>query len=210
MRSAASCEPSSRWVADPGKNLTPIPWAQQVLAPERVWPFTKGGGITVAVLDSGVDANHPQLRGHVSDGFDAVTGSGPANNDCLGTGTQVAGVIGAGQTSSAGFFGVSPEVTILPIRVVAARTSGPNVADPHVLALGIDTAVARGAAVIVVSTVSYTDSDELRRAATKALAKGVTVVAAVGDLGDPTDANPHPVSGAVSGRDRGRRRRAQR
>src|SRR5690606_12939289 len=66
-------------------------WPQLSLAPERVWPFTTGAGITVAVLDSGVDDRHPQLAGRVKQGYDAV-GRGRADSDCLGTGTQVAGV----------------------------------------------------------------------------------------------------------------------
>src|SRR5215470_393101 len=81
--------------AQPGQDYTPVPWQQQALAPERAWPFSRGSGVTVAVLSTGVDANQAQLRGRVSPGFDAATGSGTAADDCLGNGTQVAGVIAA-------------------------------------------------------------------------------------------------------------------
>jgi membrane-anchored mycosin MYCP len=185
--------------ADPGENLAPVPWSQQMLAPESVWPFTRGDGITVAVLDSGVDANHPQLKGRVSSGFDAVAGSGSANTDCLGTGTQVAGVIAGRKVASSGFTGWAPGVTILPIRVVVDRTSAGLIADPHVLARGIKVAVDAGATVIAVSAISYSGTDELHGAVDNALAKGVVVIAAVGDQGDANGANPTPYPAQYTG-----------
>jgi membrane-anchored mycosin MYCP len=185
--------------ADPGEILAPVPWSQQMLAPESVWPFTRGDGTIVAVLDSGVDANQPQLKGRVSAGFDAVTGSGSANTDCLGTGTQVAGVIAGRKVSSSGFTGWAPGVTILPIRVVADRTSDGLIADPHVLARGIKAAVDGGANVIAVSAISYSGTDELHSAVDNALAKGVIVIAAVGDQGDVNGANPTPYPAQYTG-----------
>jgi type VII secretion-associated serine protease mycosin len=184
-RVAAGC-------AGPGEVTDTVPWSQQLFAPERVWAFTRGGGITVAVLDSGVDGNHPRLRGHVTAGFDAVAGRGPANTDCRGTGTQVAGVIaarpagtgGAAGAAGPGFSGLAPDVTILPVRVTTAAGRGTATADPKVLARGILAAVDRGAQVVAVSAVSYTDTPELRAAVTDAQARGAVVVAAVGDLGD--------------------------
>jgi membrane-anchored mycosin MYCP len=182
--------------ADPGKLMEFVPWPQDLLSPRQVWPATRGGGVTVAVLDSGVDAGQPQLRGHVAAGFDAVAGHGPADDDCLGTGTQVAGVIAAQDNSETPFVGIAPGVVILPIRVIADPGSGPVEADPHVLARGIDAAVEGGANVIVVSTITYTLTDDLAAAVADAVAAGVVVVAAVGDLGDVSDANPDPYPAA--------------
>jgi subtilisin family serine protease len=49
---------------EPGGGLVrEIPWAQLMLAPERAWPFSTGAGVTVAVVDSGTDAEHPQPSG---------------------------------------------------------------------------------------------------------------------------------------------------
>jgi subtilisin family serine protease len=155
-----------------------------MLGPERVRPFTRGGGQIVAVLDSGVDAGHPQFGDRVLAGFDAAAGSGPANTDCLGTGTQVAGVIAAGQEQSVGFVGLAPDVTILPIRVVVERAGSDEGTEPQILARGIDEAVDRGASVVAVSTITYRDSPILQGAVANAISRGVVVVAAVGDLGD--------------------------
>ncbi|MFD0823129.1 S8 family serine peptidase, partial [Micromonospora zhanjiangensis] len=185
--------------AEPGQVITQVPWPQQMFGPERIWPFAQGRGITVAVLDSGVDGNHPQLRGHVSAGFDATGNGGPANTDCTGTGTRVAGVIAAQATGSGGFSGLAPGVTILPVRVTDKQTFGPSTAEPAVLARGIDAAVARGAKVVAISTVSYSGSPALQESVAKAQAKGVILVAAVGDLGDANGGNPQPYPAGYDG-----------
>lgn len=175
-----------------GEEIRAVSWPQEMLGLQRVWQFSRGGGVTVAVLDSGVDAGHPQLAGRVEPGFDAVAGSGRADNDCLGTGTQVAGVIAARQVDSVGFAGVAPSVRILPIRVIGDQSSGGAVADAGVLARGIKAAVDLGADVIVVSTVTYTDTPALQGAVSNAVDRGVIVVAAVGDRGDDSGGNPSP------------------
>ncbi|MDG4831661.1 S8 family serine peptidase [Solwaraspora sp. WMMD1047] len=173
---------TNRNCAEPGQPISPMPWPQQMLGPERAWSFTQGGGVTVAVLDSGVDADHPQLAGRVSAGFDAVDG-GTGDDDCLGTGTHVAGVIAAVQTGSVGFAGVAPRVRILPVRVVADRP-GRGIAEPDALADGIDAAVERDADILAISAVTYTDDTALRLAVARALEAGVLLLAAVGDRGD--------------------------
>jgi membrane-anchored mycosin MYCP len=188
--------PAPQRCAEAGPPVAEVPWAQRMLGPERVRPFTRGGGQTVAVLDSGVDARHPQLEGRVLGGFDAVAGSGAANADCLGTGTQIAGVIAAAQEQSVGFVGLAPDVTILPVRVVAEQFSSGRGAEPQVLARGIDFAVNAGANAVAVSTITYQDSPLLRSAVENAIAKGVTVVAAVGDLGDQQGTVPTPYPAA--------------
>jgi len=189
---AAPRAPSNQRCVEPGPAVAEVPWAQRMLGPERVRPFTRGAGQIVAVLDSGVDARHPQFGDRVLAGFDAVAGSGPANTDCLGTGTQVAGVIAAGQGPSVGFIGLASQVRILPIRVVAERFGSGNGAEPQVLARGIDAAVDRGADVIAVSTITYQDSPVLQGAVANAISQGVVVVAAVGDLGDERGQIPTP------------------
>ena len=188
----AAAAPANQNCAQPGPVIAEVPWAQRMLGPERVRPFTRGGNQIVAILDSGVDADHPRLEGQVLAGFDAVAGSGPANDDCLGTGTQVAGVIAAKQSSTGGFVGLAPSVQILPIRVVAQRFGSGVGAEPQVLARGIDEAVKRGAGVIVVSTITYKDNPVLQGSVANALSRGVVVVAAVGDLGDERGQVPTP------------------
>ncbi len=172
-------------------SVAPVLWAQRLLAPERAWAFTDGGGQKVAVLDSGVDANQPQLRGHVSAGYDAVRGSGPANTDCTGTGTQVAGAIAAQRTSTSGIYGVAPGVTIVPVRV----TGEPDTINPvasSVLARGINWAVGQHVDVLDISVAMAVNDPGVRGAIASAVEAGITVVAAVGDAGDANGGNPTP------------------
>src|SRR5689334_6196233 len=123
------------------------PWAQQRLDYERVWPLTRGSGVTVAVVDTGVQGSHPQLRGGVLPGIDVVNG-GTAETDCVGHGTLVAGLLAARPADGTGFAGVAPAATVLPVRVTNSQqgSAGP-------LATGIRRAVDAHAQVINVSIV---------------------------------------------------------
>ncbi|HSV66254.1 MAG TPA: type VII secretion-associated serine protease mycosin [Mycobacteriales bacterium] len=132
------------------------PWAQARLRYQEAWRYSTGRGVTVAVVDSGVDGGHPQLAGAVLPGADLTAGPVPkpgANTDCFGHGTQVAGIIAARPRGGVGFFGVAPRATILPIRQtwgvdgIRQYTQG----SPYNLLRGIDLAVASGARVVNVS-----------------------------------------------------------
>src|ERR1700759_2540137 len=72
------------------------PWAQQALGFTSVWPLTRGAGVTVAVVDSGVDAN-PQFGTRIIEGLDLAPApvGVPAGADCVGHGTSVASIIAA-------------------------------------------------------------------------------------------------------------------
>lgn len=164
----------------PQANDQTVPWAQRQLAPERVWPLTMGAGITVAVVDTGVDSSIPQLAGgRVLPGVDLTSPDrGPATTDCFGHGTFNAGIIGASPASGTGFVGVAPEVKILPIR--CATTDTPNVPGsltPEGIASGIRQAVELGAQVINVSASTTTPVDELASAVEFAQQHDVLVVA---------------------------------
>jgi len=179
----------------PGGTISALPWAQQTLDPQQVWPFSTGRGRTVAVLDTGVDAAQPQLAGHVESGTN-VAGGGSANTDCAGHGTQVAGVIAAQHSSGIGFRGLAPDVTVLPIALTAgdsAEVPSTNLA-PKTLAKAIDAAVARHADIITVPYAVYQDSAKLKAAVDDAHRSGALVVAATGDLGSEQNPTPYPAS----------------
>ncbi|MGI8720963.1 MAG: S8 family serine peptidase [Geodermatophilaceae bacterium] len=165
--------------------IEPLPWAQRMYDPaERLWPFSQGAGIVVAVLDSGVDASHFQLQGKVLPGISLVPETPPEGNvDCVPFGTAVASIIAAEPVDGIGFAGLAPRATILPVRVSDKIHTNPGDEElaPGVLALGIDYAVANGADVVAVSAVSYRDDPALAEAVNRAVIAGVVVVAAVGD-----------------------------
>jgi type VII secretion-associated serine protease mycosin len=154
------------------RRLKTEPWAQQALDFSSVWPETTGRGITVAVVDSGVDWT-PQLAGRVS--YIDETGAGPA--DCVGHGTAVASIIAASDRRNRGvpFYGVAPGARILSVKV----NSGEN-GYARLLAKGIHDAAANGAKVINVS-IQGPDTPGLYRAVRFAQQSGAVVVAAAGN-----------------------------
>jgi membrane-anchored mycosin MYCP len=166
--------------------VTQVPWAQQALGFSTVWPLTRGQGVTVAVVDSGVDFS-PQLAGRVT-AFD-LTGSGLA--DCVGHGTAVAAIIAASDIQAQGmpFVGVAPGAAILSVKVNSQDTGS-----SLILAKGIRDAVIRGAQVINVS-ITTASTPALRSAVDFALNRNVVIVAAGGNDGETTGAGPfYPAS----------------
>ncbi|WP_035839314.1 type VII secretion-associated serine protease mycosin [Kitasatospora azatica] len=151
-----------------------VPPQQTRLDPQRAWTLTRGGGVTVAVLDSGVDASVPQLAGHVLPGADVVGGSGRGDSDCVGHGTFVAGLIAAQPTPGIGFAGLAPDVRILPVKQTTNGQDGSSAS----LAQAIVAAVAGGAQVINISLSADAPSDELQTAVQYALQRNVVLVAA--------------------------------
>lgn len=159
-------------------------WAVQ----QKVWPLTEGTGVTVGILDTGVQAGVTDLRGTILPGGD-TTGSGTNGTRDFDTsdhghGTAVASLI-AGQGRGTGMVGVAPHAKILPV-VVNASSTGIGTT-PVTVAAGIRLAVDHGAEIINISTgnsalnASTCDPGE-QDAVSYALKHDVVVVAAAGDM----------------------------
>jgi membrane-anchored mycosin MYCP len=161
--------------------VTAVPWAQQALDYADAWPLTQGQGVTVAVVDSGVDYS-PQMAGRVF----AIDLTKTGIQDCVGHGTEVAAIIAAGdfQAQGVAFEGVAPEARILSVKV----NSGEN-GSSALLAEGIKDAALLGAKVINVS-VQTADSTVLRQAVALALSRGAVIVAAGGNDGSSVPGIP--------------------
>jgi type VII secretion-associated serine protease mycosin len=167
------------------------PWAQQELGFASVWKRTRGAGVTVAVVDSGVDTN-PQFGDRVIPGPDLVAGTRPGippGADCVGHGTAVASIIAAAPVPGVSFTGVAPAARILSVKI-----SGTDTFPTSVTPQGIMDAVQFGADVINLSLATPDDVRGLRNAVEYALRHNVVVVAAAGnDIGqggtDPNDGN---------------------
>jgi membrane-anchored mycosin MYCP len=162
----------------PGALFAGTPLAQVALAPERVWPTTTGQGVTVAVLDTGVDTTNPQLAGAVATGWDMVTGTVGGTLDCSGHGTAMASLIAARPASDTGLRGLAPGARVLPIRV-SEQASGPGAAavPAGVLADAIERATDAGAGVITVTLPSAGDTPQLAAAVAYARDHDVLLVA---------------------------------
>jgi hypothetical protein len=118
-------------------------WQLDYLHIDEVHRLTRGEGVTVAVIDSGVDAGHPDLAGNLLPAFDAYGAAGgpPVEGDPQGHGTAMAGLVAAhghGTEDADGALGIAPQAKILPIRV---RTTGES--DDPLADLGHDPITAR-------------------------------------------------------------------
>lgn len=180
------CDPNPKFKPETG-----TPWAQRALDYSSVWKFTRGAGVTVAVIDSGVDAN-PQFGSRVSVGPTfAKAPSGPAYADCVGHGTMVAGVIAAAPRSGTSFAGVAPQAHILSIKV----TNSEGGISSTTLASAIGQAIMAGAQVINVSIDTPANSPDLQGIVNYALQHNIVVVAAVGNDDPPASGSGPPTHG---------------
>lgn len=143
------------------------------------WTYATGAGVTVAVLDSGVDAGHPDLAGQVLPGADFVDGSTDGRRDFVGHGTTVAGLIAGRNSDTGGVVGVAPEAKILPVRVLDKEN---KYDDATVVAGGLRWAVDHGARVVNISLGGGARSDALADALAYAAAHDVVVIACTGNL----------------------------
>ncbi|WP_369243000.1 type VII secretion-associated serine protease mycosin [Streptomyces sp. R21] len=181
-------------------------WALDAMHTQQAWRTTKGKGITVAVLDTGVDAEHPDLAGNVLTGTDMV-GFGASRGDRAWArhGTAMAGIIaghGHGYGDADGVMGIAPEAKILPVRVIledgdSARTKARNTRG-NALAEGIRWATDHGADVINLSLGDDSKSAHPEPAEDEAvqyaLKKGAVVVASAGNGGEKGDHISYPAA----------------
>ena len=152
----------------------PAQYALTKLRLQEAHSLTKGSNILVAVIDSGIDAGHPELRGVIAGTFDAL---GKAEKPHA-HGTAMAGTIAARSR----LMGVAPAARILAIR--AFGVSG-NSAEATTFAIikGIDHAMAQNARVINMSFAGPADPG-LARSLSNARSRGIVLVAAAGNFGD--------------------------
>jgi membrane-anchored mycosin MYCP len=183
---AAKCAGTSR-----SPNSPQDQWATLRLAPDHAWTYTRGAGVTVAVVDSGVDASLPALSGRVTEGTDIVSGTGRGDTDCLGSGTVMASIVAARSDQGGGSVtGVAPDATILPVRLVTTNSRAGS-ADQ---VAAIQFAVSAGAKVIALGSFVTPSDPAVAAAIAQASSHDAVVVMAA-----PSDsAQPAPLASAAS------------
>jgi subtilisin family serine protease len=154
-------------------------WQIRELDARSAWALSNGEGVTVAVIDSGVDATHPDLIGQVLPGADFVDGTSDGRVDPVGHGTTVAALIAGRDDDSSGVVGLAPHAKILPVRVLDKNN---KYDDPAVVAKGITWAVDHGATVINLSLGGQLRSDVLAEALAYAAEHDVVVIACTGNV----------------------------
>ncbi|MFG2480290.1 type VII secretion-associated serine protease mycosin [Streptomyces fagopyri] len=194
---AAAADSSTDQCAFPNKMYAGRPWALQRVLLDELWSQSKGEGVRVAVIDTGVDVRNEQLTHAVDaaagrnflprklkdDNGDPIPrGKENGTTDAVGHGTRVAGIIAARPAPKTGFVGLAPEATIIPIEQNDAEGHG-TAAE---LAKAIRYAIKARAGVINISqdtSNAVAPDPDLGRAVQEALNANVVVVASAGNDG---------------------------
>ncbi len=182
----------------PGKMYEGRPWALQRVLLDELWKQSRGEGVRVAVIDTGVDVKNRQLAPAVDvksgrnflppnlkddNGNKIERGSETGTTDVVGHGTKVAGIIAARPAKGTGFVGLAPEATIIPLQQNDAEGHG----DTDTLADAINYAANEAKADIInisQDTVNpITATSTLKQAVDNALAKEIVIVASAGNDG---------------------------
>jgi hypothetical protein len=155
--------------------------------------MSTGAGVRVAVLDTGIDATHPDLQGQVLAGYDFVNDDADPLDD-HGHGTRMAGIIAALPNNGDGIAGIAPDAQLLAVKVLDAQGYGAYSA----IAAGIIYATDNGARVLNLSLSGAVESAVLQDAVDYATAHGAIVIAATGNDGWDFPTYPAATRGVVA------------
>jgi subtilisin family serine protease len=168
-------------------------WGAELTAAPAAWALTTGSPtVTIAIIDSGVAASQPDLRGRLVPGHNVLTGTSDTA-DTAGHGTEVAGVAAGTGDNGFGGAGYCWSCRIMPVKVYATGS-----ARERDIANGITWAVDHGADVINVSLSGTAPTRAMASAVAYALGRGVLVVAAAGNNGTANPTYPAALPGVIS------------
>ncbi|MEL7655795.1 MAG: S8 family peptidase [Bacillota bacterium] len=167
------------------EKVNEVPKGVEMIQAPKIWDQTKGEGITVAVLDTGCDTTHPDLKERIVGGRNFTKdddGNPDIYEDYNGHGTHVAGTIAATKNNM-GVVGVAPEADLLIIKVLDKNGSG----EYEWIINGINYAIEQKANIISMSLGGSEDIPKLHEAIQKAVNNNILVVCAAGNSGDGDD-----------------------
>ena len=181
--------PGKKPPSPPGQSKMPeqpaqeISWGVDRIDADVAWAYSNGTGVKIAVLDTGIDYDHPDLKDNVKGGVSVVgprTSTNPKNwKDKNGHGTHVAGIIAA-ENNDIGVVGVAPKAWLYAVKVLNNAGTG-SYAD---LIDGIQWAIENGMQVISMSLGGSSCSQALEDACNAAYNAGLILIAAAGNSGD--------------------------
>lgn len=157
----------------------PYAWHLPKIGAPSAWDSAQGSGVTVAILDSGVDAAHPDLQGRLVPGRNFYDNNDDTT-DLTGHGTAVAGIVAAAANNAVGVASVGFGAKIMPMRVTDASGSGYY----SLMAAALTTAADNGVRVANISFLGASLSSTVDSAAQYMRSKGGVVVVSGGNTGD--------------------------
>lgn len=160
-----------------------IPWGLDAIRAREVWPVTRGSkSVNVAVLDSGVDATHPDLKHAIAGQYDVYKATNDAYDDnMVGHGTHVTGIIAAAD-NAVGTVGIAPDTRIWSVKVLNKQGDGTD----EGVAIGLDWVISKkrelgGPWVVNFSLGAARPSDVEKAGVKRALDEGIIIIAAAGN-----------------------------
>ncbi|WPX09094.1 S8 family peptidase [Anaerocellum danielii] len=150
-----------------------IPWSYKKLGIVKMWKFAKGKNVKVAILDSGIDLNHPDLKSaNIIKTINFVEPNKPALDE-TGHGTFITGIIAA-QNNNFGIVGIAPEAEIFILKILNKKLEG----KVDVVARALDWCVKNKINIVNMSFSTSSDNPKLRKAILNATKHGIIIVAA--------------------------------
>ncbi len=187
------CRPTPTPTSSPTPTPTPVaensqvlPWGVALIEADKVWSATAGLGIKVAVLDTGVNRNHPDLDDNLVGCLNFINPRKTCEDD-NGHGTHVVGIIGA-ENNNFGVVGVAPQAKIYALKVLDKNGSG-YLSD---LIEALDWAVSNKVGVVNLSLGTTSDVASFHEAIQKTVRAGIAVVAAAGNSGPDSNSVLYP------------------
>lgn len=157
--------------------------AQKAWEAVEQWKGEKKGSVTVAVVDTGIDPKHPDLKGRILPGYSTLDDSLDFHDD-VGHGTHVAGIIAANTNNGKGIAGVSGT---FPVKILPIRALGKQGGTSLTVAAGIEKAIEANVDVINMSLGGTGYSQLMRQSIKRATDKGILVVVSAGNRNTQTD-----------------------
>ena len=169
-----------------------LPWGVDRINADAVWPMTSTTfnatalGIKVAIMDTGIDLDHPDLQGNIEGQVNTINPTKSANDD-NGHGTHVAGTVAAIH-NDIGVIGVGPDISLYAVKVLAKNGSG-WLSD---LIEGLDWCINNKIQIINMSLGASSDNQSFHDAIIRAYEAGIVEVAAAGNNGTTTGLVDYP------------------
>jgi subtilisin family serine protease len=168
----------------PTSKIQVLPWNMERINSNLVWDQDQDGiidnnageGVKVAVLDSGINLSHPDLRDNIYGGYNAIDPR-KAPEDTFGHGTHVAGIF-AGINNEIGVIGTAPKANLYAVKVIDVNSG--YISD---VIEGLQWCIDNGMQVVNMSIGLPEDIDALHEAITAAYEQGIVLVAAAGNYG---------------------------